>query len=225
MKKFILAGFLYVHIIPGFAYNLILTAHDSSFYAEKDPAQAQAGELTGVSDIYYHYDPVNQTLKVTQTEWLGDGNGGEYAAPYKSTVNYTGVTFDNMCQVVGYCDDTFQSKIYEMRTEYEAYIRNSTGNKYTKAANDYTDEKINVLEKKLSADIASASTMSAIEVSNVGQGEVSVGGGYGYYNSRSAVAFGAALGVTNNWSVNAAVGLADTNVSLRAGTNYKFKLF
>ncbi len=37
--------------------------------------------------------------------------------------------------------------------------------------------------------------------------------------------FGAAIGVANNWSINAAVGLADSNVSYRAGTNYKFKLF
>lgn len=94
-----------------------------------------------------------------------------------------------------------------------------------KSANSYTDKKVNALEKELSAGIASASAMSAIEVSNVGKGEVSVGGGYGYYNSQSAVAFGAAMGLTDNWSINAAAGLADSNVSFRAGTNYKFKLF
>jgi len=93
------------------------------------------------------------------------------------------------------------------------------------SANSYTDKKVNSLEKELSAGIASTAAMSSIEVSNVSRGEVSVGGGYGYYNSQSAVAFGAAMGLTDNWSVNAAAGLADSNVSFRAGTNYKFKLF
>lgn len=94
-----------------------------------------------------------------------------------------------------------------------------------KSANNYTDKKVSALKKELSAGIASATAMSSIEVSNVAKGEVSVGGGYGYYNSQSAVAFGAAMGLTDNWSVNAAAGLADSNVSFRAGTNYKFKLF
>lgn len=29
----------------------------------------------------------------------------------------------------------------------------------------------------------------------------------------------------DNWSVNAAAGLSDSNVTFRAGTNYKIKLF
>ena len=93
------------------------------------------------------------------------------------------------------------------------------------AANDYTDVRFNELDKELSAGIASVAAMSSVAVSNVGKGEVSVGGGYGYYNSQSAVAFGAAMGLSDNWSVNAAAGLSDSNVTFRAGTNYKFKLF
>ncbi len=94
-----------------------------------------------------------------------------------------------------------------------------------KSAYDYTDKKVDALEEELSAGIASAAAMSSVAVSNVAKGEVSVGGGYGYYNSQSAVALGAAMGLTDNWSVNAAAGLSDSNVTLRAGTNYKFKLF
>ena len=94
-----------------------------------------------------------------------------------------------------------------------------------KSAYNYTDSKVNALEEELSAGIASAAAMSSVAVSNVAKGEVSVGGGYGYYNSQSAVALGAAMGLTDNWSVNAAAGLADSNVTFRAGTNYKFKLF
>ena len=62
-------------------------------------------------------------------------------------------------------------------------------------------------------------------MSDVNRGEVSVGAGYGYYNGRSAAAFGAAMGLTNRWSVNAGAGVSDADVSFRAGTNYKFKLF
>ena len=94
-----------------------------------------------------------------------------------------------------------------------------------KSAYDYTDSKVNALEEDLSAGIASAAAMSSVAVSGVGKGEVSVGGGYGYYNSQSAIALGAAMGLSDNWSVNAAAGLADSNVTFRAGTNYKFKLF
>ena len=94
-----------------------------------------------------------------------------------------------------------------------------------KSAYDYADSKVNALEDEMSAGIASAVAMSSVAVSNVAKGEVSVGGGYGYYNSQSAVALGAAMGLTDNWSVNAAAGLSDSNVTFRAGTNYKFKLF
>lgn len=94
-----------------------------------------------------------------------------------------------------------------------------------KSAYDYTDKKVDALEEDLSAGIASAAAMSSVAVSGVGKGEVSVGGGYGFYNSQSAVALGAAMGLSDNWSVNAAAGLADSNVTFRAGTNYKFKLF
>ena len=95
-------------------------------------------------------------------------------------------------------------------------------------ANAYTDAQIDKLEKNISGGVAAATALSAVEVSNVEQGEMSVGGGYGYYNGESAGAFGAALGLTNDWSVNAGAGIATgdkTQVSFRAGTNYKFKLF
>ncbi len=90
------------------------------------------------------------------------------------------------------------------------------------------DSKVNELDENLSAGIASSVALSSVAVANVQRGEMSVGGGYGNYNSKSAVAFGAALGITDNWSANAGVGLGfgkDTKASFRVGTNYKFKLF
>ncbi len=95
-------------------------------------------------------------------------------------------------------------------------------------ANAYTDAQVDTLEKNVSGGVAAATALSAVEVSNVKRGEMSVGGGYGYYNGESAGAFGMALGLSDNWSVNAGAGIASgdkTQMSLRAGTNYKFKLF
>ena len=93
------------------------------------------------------------------------------------------------------------------------------------AANAYTDKKIDKLDKDLSAGVASSVALSSVAVSGVQRGEVSVGAGFGNYNSQSAVAFGAAMGLTNNWSVNVGAGISDADVAFRAGTNYKFKLF
>lgn len=87
------------------------------------------------------------------------------------------------------------------------------------------DNKVNDMNKDLSAGIAGAVALSSVEVSNVKKGEVSVGGGYGYFNGESAAAFGAAMGLTDNWSVNAGAGISGNQTAFRAGTNYKFKLF
>ena len=116
-------------------------------------------------------------------------------------------------------------------TAQEAVIRNdfAAGDAATLArANAYTDQRVDTLEKNVSGGVAAATALSSVAVSNVKRGEVSVGAGYGYYNDQSAVAFGAAMGLTDRWSVNAGAGLATgdkTQMSFRAGTNYKFKLF
>ncbi len=93
------------------------------------------------------------------------------------------------------------------------------------SANAYTDERVDKLDKDLSAGIASAVALSAVATTGVQKGEVAVSGGYGYYNGQSAAAFGAAMGLSNRWSVNAGAGLSNADVSFRAGTSYKFKLF
>ncbi|MDE5615537.1 MAG: YadA-like family protein [Alphaproteobacteria bacterium] len=86
-------------------------------------------------------------------------------------------------------------------------------------------DKVSDMSKELSAGIANVAALSAVAVSDVKRGEVSFGGGYGYHNSQSAVAFGTAVGLTDNWSMNAGLGFNDYDVTVRAGTNIKFKLF
>ncbi len=97
-----------------------------------------------------------------------------------------------------------------------------------RSANAYTDSKVKSLEKNMSGGVAAATALSAVSVGNVNRGEVSVGGGYGYFNGQSAMAFGAAMGLSDSWSINAGAGIASgdsTQFSIRAGTNYKFKMF
>ena len=116
-------------------------------------------------------------------------------------------------------------------TAAETALRNefAAGDAETLArANAYTDHQVDVLEKNVSGGVAAATALSSVAVSNVKRGEVSVGGGYGYYNNQSALALGAAMGLTDRWSINAGAGLATgdkAQFSFRAGTNYKFKLF
>ena len=93
------------------------------------------------------------------------------------------------------------------------------------AAKDYTDNRVETLDRNLSSGIASAVALSSVAVGGVRRGEMSVGAGYGYFNGQSAAAFGAAVGLSSRWSVNAGAGVSGYDVSFRAGTNFKFKVF
>ncbi len=118
----------YIGVGLGISLNTIAdyVVYDSTFYSEKDPSVAGAGDLTGISDVYaYHNGGTTEQLSfmleggvsteldgglkmdfyvrysnlgkvktsgsiiVSQTEWLGDGAGGEYQAPYDSVFHYT----------------------------------------------------------------------------------------------------------------------------------------
>lgn len=110
----------------------------------------------------------------------------------------------------------------ELRSGLELHEENVLRN-----ARTYTDKQVSKLEDNMSAGIASTAALSSVAVSGVGAGEVSIGGGYGYYNGKSALALGAAMGVKKNWTINAGAGLGMNggDVTIRAGTNYKFKAF
>ena len=118
----------YIGAGVGISFNTIAdyVVLDNTFYSEMDPAYAEPGDLTGVSDIYaYHNGGTTEQLAfmleggvttdlsgglkldffvryanlgkvktsgsivMSQTEWLGDGAGGEYEAPYDSVYHYT----------------------------------------------------------------------------------------------------------------------------------------
>ena len=118
----------YIGVGVGISLNTIAdyVVYDSTFYSEKLPSAAGAGDLTGISDVYaYHNGGTQEQLAfmfeggvtteldggikldffvryinlgkiqtsgsiiVSQTEWLGDGAGNEYPAPYDSVFHYT----------------------------------------------------------------------------------------------------------------------------------------
>lgn len=126
MKRAMAAGVCGLCIMPVLADELILTAHDKTFYSEMEPEFAKPGQLTGISDIYYYYDPINKIMTATQTEWIADGTGGEYEAPYESTFHYADVTFDNMCQMLPHCGPIEKRIIHELKTQMADYIFKST---------------------------------------------------------------------------------------------------
>lgn len=127
---YIAGGMLRPYIGAGVGISLNTIAdyvvYDNTFYSEKEPEFAAAGELTGISDIYaYHNGGTEEqfafmleggvtteldnglkldffaryanlgrvktsgSIIVSQTEWLGDGAGGEDVAPYDSVFHYT----------------------------------------------------------------------------------------------------------------------------------------
>lgn len=76
------------------ADNFVWQFHDNHFYDETGglgPGSVQAGFLTAVSDIHHTYTFDTKSCLLTQTEWLSDGAGGQYPAPYNSQFNYTNV--------------------------------------------------------------------------------------------------------------------------------------
>ncbi len=140
--------------------------------------------------------------------------------------NVAGLTGNNLAAATSTTTPSVADHLTTLNASLDTEVANRVaGDELTlKQAMGYTDK----LEENVSAGVASAVALSSVAVSNVKRGEVSVGGGYGYYNDQSAVALGAAMGLSDRWSVNAGAGLGlkgSDNFSVRAGTNYKFKLF
>lgn len=140
---------------------------------------------------------------------------------------YEGET-DNIGVVHGIINDTaviMQGYYTNAVLANDAIAANADAIALNSAAISELDNRIDDIDSDLSAGIASVAALSSVAVSNVSRGEVSVGGGYGYHNGESAAAVGFAIGLTDEWSVNAGAGFSSSDTTFRAGTNYKFKLF
>lgn len=135
---------------------------------------------------------------------------------------------DNIGVVNGIINDTafiMQGYYTNAVLANDAIAANADAIALNSAAISRLENTVGDIEKDLSAGIASVAALSSVAVSDVARGEVSVGGGYGYHNGESAAAFGFAIGLTDNWSMNAGAGISSADTTFRAGTNYKFKLF
>lgn len=166
----------------------------------------------------------NQKVAVANADALAQEAYDLYNAPIAETIDSRA---DERIELSLNEGGAIRSAINEGVSEAKAYA--DAGDALTLSkANAYTDKKFDSLEKDMSGGVAAATALSAVSVSGVNKGEVSVGGGYGYFNGQSAMAFGAAMGLSDSWSINAGAGIASgdsTQFSIRAGTNYKFKLF
>jgi len=189
-----------------------ITANSNAISANSDAITAETDRATATENALSDRITANSDAIVTEKD---RATAAEEALDGKIATNTAAIAQETTDRIAGDELTLGAAKAYT-DAQNELTLR---------AANEYTDNRVNTLEKELSAGIASAAAMSSVAVSGVSKGEVSVGGGYGYYNSQSAVALGAAMGLTDNWSINAAAALSDSNVSFRAGTNYKFKLF
>lgn len=189
-----------------------ITANSNAISANSDAITAETDRATAIENALSDRITANSDAIVTEKD---RATAAEEALDGKIATNTAAIAQETTDRIAGDELTLGAAKAYT-DAQNELTLR---------AANEYTDNRVNTLEKELSAGIASAAAMSSVAVSGVSKGEVSVGGGYGYYNSQSAVALGAAMGLTDNWSINAAAALSDSNVSFRAGTNYKFKLF
>ena len=167
-------------------------------------ATAAQSNATAIQNIEDGTTVVGKATKAVQDE-----NGNNIASTYATNTSLTLAANNAVATANAYTDTQL------------SLVRDAS----LSAANAYTDERIEHLDKNLSAGVAGAVALSSVAVSGVERGEVSVGAGYGYFNGQSAAAFGAAMGLSNRWSVNAGAGVSNADVSFRAGTNYKFKLF
>lgn len=176
---------------------------DNSWDAMRDLRETLNGSTTPMDDLY------------------------AWATTTNTDSAYEGET-DNIGVVHGIINDTaviMQGYYTNAVLANDAIAANADAIALNSAAISELDNRIDDIDSDLSAGIASVAALSSVAVSNVSRGEVSVGGGYGYHNGESAAAVGFAIGLTDEWSVNAGAGISSGDTTFRAGTNYKFKLF
>ena len=213
-------------VADGGVINDALTAGDDAVRSEFAAADDQIR-----SDMTAGDDAVRSEFAAADDQIRSDMTAGDQAT-LASAKTYTDEKDTAVREAFALADEATLNTAKEYAVAQDAMTLNSAKAYADEraafslaAANAYTDQRIDKLDKNLSAGIASSVALSSVAVSGVERGEVSVGAGFGNYNSQSAVAFGAAMGLTNNWSVNVGAGISDADVAFRAGTNYKFKLF
>jgi len=122
MKKIFFTAFCIFLFHKTLADTLTLVAYDPTYYAiieDLNTTVGHAGRLTGISDTYYYYEPFSGNLILTETEWLSDGFGNEVPADYDSTFHYTGITFNNMHDILTWMRNIDIENLRDQFIEYQ----------------------------------------------------------------------------------------------------------
>ena len=201
-------------IANGAIKNALDTKADASSVADAETnAKAYADGLASNYDVAGAADTAETNAKA-YADGLDAALRGDFATADASTLT----------EAKTYADTQDALTLTAANQYTDSAIANA-GALMLKSANEYTDRRVEHLEKDMSAGIANATALSAVAIPNVKKGQLAFSGGYGYYNSQSAVAFGATMGLTDNWSVNLGTGISDKSTSFRAGTTYILDLF
>jgi hypothetical protein len=114
MKKIFLTSICVICTnLAAYSTPFVWEYYDDTFYDETGglgPGEIQAGGLTGISDVYYKYYFDAKDMTLSQTEWLSDGAGDEYPAPYDSNFFYSNLYLGNpgyigVPETVNYVED------------------------------------------------------------------------------------------------------------------------
>ena len=210
-----------LYISNTYADNFIWQFYDDHFYDETggvDLGSIEAGFLTAVSDIYYTYDFNKRQLTVHQTEWLSDGAGSEYEAPYDSTSSY-------------YLDLSDFSAAFDYNTnndEILASFREQATNDITAAKNailqsgDFTnidDATIDVITNQLIDNIFTKHYLSTDSALYLLQNQLSIIKNTNNIGNTSAFTNSATKNISNGTTTNA-TNLSDaiSNIDSTLGT-------
>lgn len=178
--------------------------------------------MKAVGGSYTSVTGANTTLKL-------DNNGATFSTTSNAAV-----------QVHGVADGTsaYDAVNYQQLYQAEQQFNNSLAQTEQQFSNSLTqveqrfnnsliqaeqriDYKLQQTEKKLSGGVAMAGAFAGIPQVDPGK-KLSLGAGYGYYNTENALAVGGSIRVANNGIVKTGVAITSGDASVSAGFGYSW---
>lgn len=151
------------------ADNFVWQFYDSNFYAEvseEEMPSVPAGNLTAITDIFYTYTFDTKSVYVTQTEWLSDGAGGEYEAPYSSEFHYHNIylnnpNLDTELFLVGVFDEFLTSYREQATTDINTMIRDIVNQTNV---NNISEHELNTITQMIVNDIFNGADITSLDI-------------------------------------------------------------
>lgn len=192
--------------VPALASSFILNYYDDAFYPQGDVVTAGMGELVGISDIYYSWNLLNETMTVTQAEWIADGSGGMVKAPYESRFSYHNLTPENLDGFLPYDDwtgvaESFRNQLSGLEPESTNYSKFDVIN-----ALSSNNTIINSVQNRLNT--SGGSIWAQTVYNNLKELEVN-----GYSSSSVGLVFGADGNVSDSVKVGAGFYIDESKLS------------